>query len=307
MPFVRLTWSSGLTATVALLSALSLACKGDTSADDDTSDAGTTTGEEGEEEATEESAGDESDTSDSSDVGDDGPTTGGECTFWVPDDCNDPNLKCMPWSEKADRIPDEARCCSLDPSPVSLGERCEVEDYDGSCLDNCPEDSLCVIDDVDGLEGFCQTYCEPGNSDSCPPNEICKAFFEMIEAAETVPVCMARCDPLLQDCESYGRPGWSCLPEGSLSPSFLCMPPAEDPSLEGQSCLLQNDCEVGLTCIPASSVDQEYYPECGSAIFCCSRYCDLTEPNICGGSHICVDLESDVPGLENVGICALPP
>jgi hypothetical protein len=296
----RTSWSSAM--SVLFACSLAAGCKGDPGESDDELAADTESGT-GTDSGTETGEGSET----SMDTTDEGEGEGdGECTLWVENDCMDPNLKCMPWSAEPDRIPDEVRCCPLDPNPVSFGDRCNVQDYDGSCIDNCPADALCVIDNADGLEGYCQEYCEPGNPDACPPNEICKAFFEMIESVETVPVCMSRCDPLLQDCESFGRPGWSCLPEGATAPDFLCMPPPENPKLEGQPCLLQNDCEVGLSCIPASSIDPVYYTGCDNAIFCCSLYCDLTEPNICGGNMVCIDLESDVPGLENVGICALP-
>lgn len=233
--------------------------------------------------------------------GDDG-NNGGECQLYAANDCMDPMLKCMPWSEKPDRIPDATKCCALSGAPVSLGDRCQVQDYDGSCLDDCPEGTMCVVDSLDDLEGYCQVFCEAGNADSCPPEEICKAFFEMIEQAETVPLCMARCDPLVQDCAAKGRPGWSCLPEGALSPSFLCMPPASSsPKLEYDSCLLANDCAVGLACVPASEV-----LGCTGLFNCCTRYCDVTEPDACEMGNACIDLDSDVPGLENVGVCADP-
>ncbi len=291
----RFPWSSGLNALVVCT--LVIACKADPEPDGDSVGDGSSDGSSDTAESTDTSAGTTT-TSDSS--------ASGECVFWLEDNCMDPDLKCMPWSEKPDRIPDEARCCELDPNPVSFGDRCTVKDYDGSCLDDCPANALCVIDEFDGLQGYCQAFCEPGNPDACPPNEICKAFFEMIEAVETVPVCMARCDPLLQDCESFGRPGWSCLPEGASSPSFLCMPPVPNPKFEGEPCLLQNDCAVGLSCVPASAVDQVFYSACSSAFFCCTPYCDLSEPNSCAGTNVCVDLESDIPGFENVGVCALP-
>jgi hypothetical protein len=113
---------------------------------------------------------------------------------------------------------------------------------------------------------------------------------------------MARCDPLLQDCEVKGRPGWSCLPEGVLSPSFLCMPPIEAPKAEFASCLLANDCAVGLACVPASEV-----LGCTGLFNCCTQYCDTSDPMTnCTMGNECISLESDVPGLETVGVCADP-
>ena len=232
----------------------------------------------------------------------DGDPTGGSCQLWIPEDCADPKLKCMPWSEQPDGVADTTRCCSLDATAVSLGERCEVIDYDGSCLDNCPLGTMCVVDASTDLEGYCQVFCDSSNPDSCVPEEVCKPFFEMLTGAQIVPLCMSRCDPLLQDCQSKGRPGWTCLPEGALSPSFLCMPPAESPKAEYEPCFLANSCAIGLACVPASEV-----LGCTGLFSCCTRYCDLSDPESgCTMGNECVDLESDVPGLENVGICATP-
>jgi hypothetical protein len=232
----------------------------------------------------------------------DGDPTGGTCQLWVDDDCMDPQLKCMPWSEEPDRIPDTTRCCALDGSPVSLGDRCTAYEYDGSCLDNCPDATMCVVDRLEDLEGYCQTFCDKSDPDSCGSEEICKPFFEMLDSAETVPLCMSRCDPLLQDCADKGRAGWSCLPEGALSPSFLCMPPSEFPKSEYESCVLANQCAVGLACVPASEVFG-----CTGLFNCCTQYCDSSDPDTnCMMGNECVNLGSDVPGLEHVGVCADP-
>jgi hypothetical protein len=80
------------------------------------------------------------------------------------------------------------------------------------------------------------------------------------------------------------------------------MPPPESPKQEFESCLLANDCAVGLACVPASEV-----LGCTGLFACCTQYCDVSDPMTnCTMGNECVDLESDVPGLENVGVCADP-
>ena len=213
------------------------------------------------------------------------------------------DLKCMPWSADPDRIPDELRCCDIVEFPKLLGETCNVLEYDGSCLDDCEAGTMCVIDKLDSLEGYCQSFCDSGNAESCPNTEVCKPFFEMFEDTPTVPLCMSKCHPLEQNCEELGRPGWTCLPEGATAPSFLCMPPTQNlPKQEYETCLLANDCQIGLACVPKSEV-----VGCDSALLnCCTRYCDTSEPDPCTGGNECVNMEAEEPGLENVGICVDP-
>lgn len=221
-------------------------------------------------------------------------------------DCTDDNQKCMPWSEDPDRIPDDSRCCALQDNPDLEGERCTVDKYDGSCLDSCEVNTMCLVDTPDSLEGYCRAFCDPGQP-SCNAGEgTCKSFFELIPGSITVPLCMDRCDPLLQDCS----PGsWHCIPD-SPTPSgqsgFICVPPPpEDPLGPGEACGLANDCERGLVCVPGSRV-----PGCKDVLSCCTGYCSLSEGDApCQAIDpvmVCVDWMSPDPDWSDVGVCALP-
>ena len=235
-----------------------------------------------------------------------GSSTGapaGECLL-AEQDCPDPAQKCMPWSAEDDRVPDTTRCCPLAENPKQLGETCQIQDYDGSCLDDCAKGTVCVQDDPNALQGICQALCDVTSPDPCAPNQTCKPFFENVPGAPVVPICMDQCDPLLQDC---ARPDWSCIPDSPTAQGmsgFLCSPPPPGPRKSAlQACALANDCQPGLVCVPADLV-----PDC-SFLYCCTPLCDLTEPDPCPAvdpSLSCVDWMSPSPKWDQVGVCVIP-
>jgi len=222
-------------------------------------------------------------------------------------DCTDPNQKCMPWSEDADRIPDDARCCSLQQNPDLNGERCVVEEYDGSCRDSCEANTMCLVDSPDSLEGFCRGFCDPGIPNCDGGDGTCKSFFELIPGSLTVPLCMDKCDPLLQDCSPAS---WHCIPDSPTvagQSGFICVPPPpQNPLGVFDPCGLANDCEKGLVCISGSRV-----PSCEGVTACCTSYCSLSEGSAsCQAidpAMECVDWMSPDPDWLDVGVCAFPP
>jgi hypothetical protein len=224
---------------------------------------------------------------------------GGQCEL-VVDDCMDSNLKCMPYSDGPGPA-DGTSCCPLDPTPVSFGERCHMQEMIGSCLDDCPAQSWCMVDDLDTLEGYCQPFCDIEAADACPVDELCMPLFENVGTV-TVPMCIARCDPLQQDCESKGRPGWVCIPTGPQAPEFACLPKTGPTAkLEYESCLVASDCTPGLMCSPGALV-----LGCEDLSSCCTRYCDINEANPCTMGNECESMNSPVPGLEHIGLCVNP-
>ncbi len=238
---------------------------------------------------------------DSTDSGDDSPS--GECILWEIDECGAAQ-KCMPWSLNPDRIPDEIRCCPAPEDPDVEGDPCTIQDYDGSCLDSCDVGTMCVLDDIDTLGGQCRRFCEPGGND-CTVDQTCKTFFELLPIVPNVPLCMDKCDPLVQDCPLAS---WLCIPDSPTEAGqsgFICVsPPPEDPSGLLDSCALANDCEKGLVCVPASRV-----PGC-TANACCTSYCDLGEGDApctaIDNGLSCVDWMSPEPQWDHVGVCAIP-
>ncbi len=227
----------------------------------------------------------------------------GEAASCVPelvDDCMDPNLKCMPWAESMGP-PTDHQCCPLNPAPVSLGERCEVQDYVHSCIDDCPAGSMCLIDDADTLGGYCHEFCDITEPDACGAEGMCRPLFTNNQEA-TTPLCLLRCDPLLQDCGDRNRASWNCVPTSPVAAEFTCLPPTlPTAKLEFEDCKIPSDCAPGLICVSASEMFG-----C-SAERCCTPLCDLNQdPSVCTMGNACVSLESDIPGLEAVGVCIDP-
>jgi hypothetical protein len=186
-------------------------------------------GNEGSETAADESGSGSSDTSggDGDAETDTGSGDGGnaECILWELDDCPE-GLKCMPYSNNQTGVAMETRCCDLSDNPKLVGEPCSFEEYWGACIDDCENGSMCVQEDPDALTGICMPFCDINLGDSaCNNGESCKPWFEMIESAYTVPMCMPICHPLEQNCAELGFDGWTCLPDAISDPVFVCTPP----------------------------------------------------------------------------------
>jgi hypothetical protein len=232
----------------------------------------------------------------------DGDGDPGECTLWEQD-CPDEDTKCAPWSLAPDGTPDTTKCCPESADPKVPGDSCNVQDYDGSCVDDCERGSICVVDRPDSLEGICTQLCDP-DAPTCEPDEVCKPFFEMLEDAAIVPLCMPECDPLAQDCDVQGRPGWTCLPDTIVDTRFICTPPPPGtPKTFLESCTLANECQPGLFCAPDAILEGCV----SSSGFCCTYYCDLNEnPDPCPQPLECTSFESPYPQWQHVGACVVP-
>ena len=225
--------------------------------------------------------------------------SGAQCSVWAQD-CAEGD-KCVPWSAEADLVPDEVRCCPTVGNPVLAGESCMVQDYFGSCLDNCEASSLCLDIDNDG-EGVCQAFCTGQASDpQCGPDEGCFIYFA------GVPFCFPKCDPLIQDCAD----GQGCYPsqEAVGGTDFLCLPQIGSAQITEQ-CWFLSGCDPGLIC-----VTPDFFPDCNSPVGCCTRLCDTSEPDPCAEIDPILECVSwyvggqqpPSPELANVGACVIPP
>jgi hypothetical protein len=200
--------------------------------------------------------------------------------------------KCVAYASEADRL-DANKCVPVlgDGQP---GEPCT---YAGivEATDDCGPTSQCFnVVEVDGQSvGVCASCCE-GTSDDpvCAPGTRCLIAFE-----GSINVCLASCDPLMQDC----GPGLGCFFSGGGP--FVCIVPTQNIP-PGQPCEQINDCAVGLVCVPGSTL-----PNCAGRT-CCASFCNVMQGALCPemGTECVAFFEEGwaPPGYEDVGVCIVP-
>ena len=219
------------------------------------------------------------------------------CDLWAQDCAG--GEKCNPWANDGGSSWNDARCVPLDSNPGQSGDACTVQGSGVSGLDSCDVGSMCWNVDEEN-NGTCVSLCQGSqNTPTCDnPADEC-----IIANDGALPLCLPQCDPLL------GCPdGEGCYPADA---GFVCVPDASGPDLGayGDACEYTNACDPGLFCATAASV-----PGCDGAN-CCTNYCDLSdaEPSAdcggVGGGQECVSAFEEgqaLPGLEDVGVCAIP-
>jgi hypothetical protein len=235
-----------------------------------------------------------------SSTGDGGLGEGEACDMHLQDCAS--GLKCMPYSTDGSTWWNAAACFPIVPDPADLGEPCQWEGGLWSGHDDCGWGQVCWAFDEE--PGVCKGLClnsDPENWDydtyTCEdplalPNAGCQECFC---------VCETPCDPLAQDCGD----GQACTPDGG--DFFQCMPDASgELGAYGDPCEFLNACDPGLACLGPSAV-----PGCEGA-GCCSPWCDVTQPNTCPGAAEGQECQpwyepgDALPGLEDIGVCALP-
>jgi hypothetical protein len=221
--------------------------------------------------------------------------SGEECDTFTQD-CPD-GEKCNAWANDGGNSWNALNCFPLDDSPDQIGDACTVEGSGVSGVDSCDIGLMCWGVDTETNIGYCIGYCQgsPADPSCADPTALC------IFTNEVLALCLPGCDPLLQDCQ----PGEGCYP---VLETFVCAPDASvDSGAYGDTCEFINVCDPGNYCGPAESV-----PGCGGG-GCCTPFCDLTDgafvcPGSLGGQE-CVPFYAEglaPPGLEDVGVCAIP-
>ncbi|MCX4241223.1 ribulose phosphate epimerase [Paraliomyxa miuraensis] len=202
--------------------------------------------------------------------------------------------KCMPWANDGGNAWNATRCSPVVDDAAGEGEPCLVEGSGVSGIDSCDYGLMCWDVDPETLEGTCVPFCTGDQSNpQCPDGLVCVLANDGI-----LPLCLAPCDPLVQDCDG----GLTCV---SWADQFVCVPPfAGGVGGPGDPCEFVAACEPGLMCLAA-----EYVPDC-MALGCCSPLCDLTDPMpACLPGQMCLpwyERGMAPPGYENVGACVVP-
>lgn len=178
------------------------------------------------------------------------------------------------------------------------GDPCDIEGGKYTGVDDCDVGLICLQTDDDGKGGACVSFCTTGMT--CDnPNAQCAVYND-----GSLPICLVTCDPLLQDCPQ-GQGCYSAAGGGG----FICFKFSGQAGqgMQGDECNYVNACAPGLACLSPDTV-----MGCGAQGGCCSPYCDLNDPNAsdgCQAGEMCVswfEMGMAPPGLEDVGVCAIP-
>ncbi|MCB9569341.1 MAG: ribulose phosphate epimerase [Myxococcales bacterium] len=224
--------------------------------------------------------------------------TVGMCDIWAQD-CPD-GEKCMPYADDGGNAWNATKCSPVDRNAAGIGEECMGGGVSG--VDNCVKGSMCYYVDGETGLGVCVAFCT-GSADA----PMCQTLEEVCSISNdgVLILCRKNCNPLLQDCEGSA----ACLP-ASGTDKFVCIVDASgDTGAPGDPCEYLNSCDPGLLC-----ADAQFVPGC-QASGCCTEFCDLNDPNkddACSKKGEGVTCEAyyemdPPPGLENIGVCILPP
>lgn len=202
---------------------------------------------------------------------------GQKCTAYgvMPGDYWNGN-KCVP--VMGDDQPGEA-CMILTPGDVSSG------------IDTCAVGSICLFAE----SGICHEFCDMNDQCNALPGYCVQANGGFL------PICLLKCDPLLQDCPSEQ----GCYRDTENN-GFICAGTDTGMSngMDNDICEYDNQCVAGFNCLPAVVV-----ADCDPmSTGCCAPFCDTTMgPGPCAAGEECVAALADPPPeLMNVGLCAVP-
>lgn len=227
-----------------------------------------------------------------------GPIEDGQCDPWTQD-CPE-EQKCAAWANDGSNAWNSTHCVPIQPNPVAAGEPCTAEGGGLSGIDTCQEGAMCWDIDPETGTGVCVALCtgSPDAPSCADPNASCTVSNEGV-----LNLCLAKCDPLLQDCQD---PGDACLPNPVNPEHFICVFDASGETGKAfDVCEYGNACDPGLLC-----ATPELATECDAqAVGCCLPFCDTTAPSCPGAGQECLawyEANTAPPGYENIGLCGLP-
>lgn len=212
----------------------------------------------------------------------------------------DPKVQDCPEGEKCTAVSDAPgdpwgiNTCVPTMGDSQVGDPCDIQDGKYTGHDNCDVGLICLLTDDEGFGGACVEFCD--SNDACPKTGAkCVVYND-----GSLPICLTDCDPLLQDCPE----GQACY--NSAGDDFVCFKESAmaGEGAPGDECAFINQCQKGSFCAAADAL-----AECTSAS-CCTPYCPVSGGNApCNAGEECtVFFEEGMapPGLEDVGVCAVP-
>lgn len=214
----------------------------------------------------------------------------------------DPSLQDCPRGEKCTAVsmiegePWGTNVCVAVNGDGALGDPCNVEGGKYTGIDNCGVGYICLLTDDEGKDGACVEFCD-GDLE-CPASGAECAVYNQ----GSLPICLANCDPLTQDCD----PGQGCYPSAGGN-SFICFKTSVGVGEGGQGdgCTYVNQCQPGLMCVAVDSLIG-----CMDPGGCCSPFCSVMEGNApCTPGEECVPFFAEgesPPQYLDVGVCVLP-
>lgn len=192
-----------------------------------------------------------------------------------------------------------SHCVDIVDDPKGLHEPCTTQGDVLSGIDDCDLGLLCWSLDTEG-HGICI-----GLADGNPGNPTCADSSAHLDLCSecTFGVCLPTCDPLLQDCAAAGI----CI---YFDDAFVCYLDASgDEGQANDACESSNGCDEGLYCLDSVKASIACMQ---NALGCCQPYCGFSKNAPCPNpDQKCLqyfDPMNEIPeGLEDVGICAIPP
>lgn len=179
--------------------------------------------------------------------------------------------------------------CHDAPGTGTVGQPCTVTDPD-LLLDDCAPALVCAF--ASSGQGRCLEPCT--NASDCAVGLAC-----VVAPHEAVPgLCVAPCDPLLQDC--LGARGEACYPLALVGgqTAGACLP-VGTADLD-EACELPNDCRASMTCTDAPL----HTSGCNGSASCCTLLCDIDNPECLGVDAVCYALDN--PTQPSAGFCGAP-
>ena len=234
------------------------------------------------------------------------PTSAETGTFIVSPDGGiagqcDPKTQDCPDGEKCTAVsiapgePWGGNTCVPKKGDAQVGDPCDIEDGKYTGIDNCDLGLICLLTDDEGKGGACVEFCDATDQCVDTPGAKCTVYND-----GALPICLNECDPLIQDCPE----GQACY--NSAGDNFVCFKESAMPGegTPGSECAYINQCQKGTFCAAATALAECATPSC------CTPYCPVSGGNApCNAGEDCVAFFVEgmaPPGLEDVGVCALP-